>query len=192
MAAYLIRRGFLALFAAGLLAACMTPAQAPAEKLAPEAEPASVTRLFLVRHGEKEAGSDPALSAAGAVRASDLELRLSDEGVTEIWSTATRRTQETARPLAEKLGLPVQTYDASSLPTFANQLAETPGVKLVVGHSNTTDALAALIGADPGPPIEDATEFDRLYVITITDGYQVSCEIQRYGAPAAGSEEPVP
>ncbi len=192
MAAHLIRRGFLALLTTGLLSACMTPVQGPAAEVVPAAEPAALTRVFLVRHGEKEAGPDPALTPAGAVRATDLATRLSSEGITEIWSTATRRTEETARPLAETLGLTVQTYDASALPTFANQLSETPGVKLVVGHSNTTDALAALIGADPGPPIDDATEFDRLYVITITESLQVSSEIQRYGATSTRAGTPVP
>ena len=190
MAAHLIRRRFLAFVAAGLMAACLTPVQASAETAVPAAEP--VTRLFLVRHGEKEVGSDPALSPAGALRAAALVERLSAEGVTEIWSTATRRTQETAAPLAAVLGLPVQTYDAAELPAFGNQLASTRGVKLVVGHSNTTDALAALIGADPGPPIDDAAEFDRLYVITITGGYQVTSRIERYGAPAFGAETPLP
>lgn len=190
MAAYLIRRRFLALIALGLVSACMTPVPASSETAASTVEPA--TRLFLVRHGEKQAGADPALSAAGELRAAALAERLSAEGVTEIWSTATRRTEQTAGPLAVALALPVQTYDAGALPTFANQLSETPGVKLVVGHSNTADALAALLGADPGPPIDDATEFDRLYVITITDGYQVSSRIERYGAPSPGAETPLP
>ncbi|MBY9066361.1 histidine phosphatase family protein [Hyphomonas sp. WL0036] len=189
MAAHLIRRGFLALLAVGLLSACMaSPSPAPVEAPAPEAS-AEVSRLFLVRHGEKETGADPALTAEGAARAQVLAERLAGEGVTEVWSTATRRTQETARPLAQAQGLTIQTYDASALPTFANQLAETPGVKLVVGHSNTTDALAALLGADPGPPIDEAGEFDRLYVITVSDTYQVGSEIQRYGAPFSGGED---
>lgn len=190
MAAHLIRRRVLALVAAGLLAACVSPIQATSEPATPAAE--AVTRLFLVRHGEKEAGSDPDLSPAGSARAAALAERLSAEGVTEIWSTNTRRTQQTAAPLAAALGLTVQTYDAAALPTLANQLAEAPGVKLVVGHSNTTDALAALIGADPGPPIDDATEFDRLYVIAITEGYKVSSEIQRYGAASPRAEKPAP
>lgn len=189
MAAHLIRRNFLALLAAGLLSACMaSPSPAPAEAAAPEAS-AAVIRLFLVRHGEKEAGADPGLTADGTARAQVLAERLAGEGVTEVWSTATRRTQETARPLAQAQGLTIQIYDATALPTFANQLAETPGVKLVVGHSNTTDALAALLGADPGPPIDEAGEFDRLYVITMTDKYQVGSEIQRYGAPFSGGED---
>lgn len=190
MAAHLIGRRFLALVAAGLLAACMTGPQPVSAEAA--ADQAPVTRLFLIRHAEKETGPDPALTQAGEVRAAALAERLASEGVTEIWSTDTRRTQGTARPLAEVRELPVQSYDPGALPAFANQLAETPGVKLVVGHSNTTDALAALIGADPGPPIDDAAEFDRLYVITITDGYQVASQIERYGAPSPVGAENSP
>jgi len=65
-------------------------------------------------------------------------------------------------------------------------------VKLVVGHSNTTDALAALLGADPGPEIVEATEFDRLYVIDIHASGVVRSRIVRYGTPsvsAAGGAE---
>lgn len=181
MAADLIRRGFLSLLTAALVAACAaTAASAPAAKSS--AEPVAVTRFFLVRHGEKEAGSDPALTPAGAERARALAERLKAEGVTEIWSTRTRRTQQAAAPMAAQTGLVVQTYDATTLPAFASWLLDVPGVKLVVGHSNTTGELAALLGADPGPPIDDAREFDRLYVISVDADGIVRSRIERYGA----------
>jgi 2,3-bisphosphoglycerate-dependent phosphoglycerate mutase len=114
---------------------------------------------------------------------------LKDEGVTEVWSTQTRRTQQTAAPLAVQRGLQVQPYDASTLPAFASWLKDAPGVKLVVGHSNTTDALAALLGADPGPAIVEATEFDRLYVIAIDENGIVRSRIERYGAASPAGRE---
>lgn len=140
--------------------------------------------LYLVRHGEKEDGNDPDLSPAGKARAEALAKRLEGAEVTEIWSTRTKRTQQTAAPVVKQTGLPVQPYDATTLPAFASWLLDTPGVKLVVGHSNTTDALAALLGADPGPPIDDKTEFDRLYVIRIGKDGLVSGNLERYGAPS--------
>lgn len=179
MAADMIRRRVLGLLAAACLTAC---ASAPAP--APEPDVAGITRLFLVRHAEKDAGSDPGLTPAGAARADALAARLREAGVTEIWSTRTRRTEQTAAPTAAQTGLVLQTYDASTLPAFASWLLDTPGVKLVIGHSNTTDALAALLGADPGPAIDEAAEFDRLYVIdTDADGI-VRSRIERYGAPS--------
>jgi len=182
MAADLKRRGLLALFCALLISACTsTPV---GEGQAEWAEP-DYARVFLVRHAEKEKGDDPALTADGAARAKALAERLESEGVTEIWSTRTNRTEQTAAPIAAALGLPVQTYDASTLPAFASWLQASPGVKLVVGHSNTTDALAALLGADPGPPIDEATEFDRLYVIELGEFGATASRIERYGAPSA-------
>jgi hypothetical protein len=59
----------------------------------------------------------------------------------------------------------------------------------VVGHSNTTDALAALLGADPGPAIAEATEFDRLYVIAIDENDVVRSRIERYGAALPADAE---
>ena len=182
MAANLIRRSVLALLGGLMLAAC---ASAPVPAREPlEVEPAAVTRLFLVRHGEKEAGSDPALTEAGAIRAATLADLLADEEVTEVWSTRTRRTEQTAAPVAARRGLTIQAYDASTLPAFATWLLDTPGVKLVVGHSNTTDALAGLLGADPGPAIDDATEFDRIYIISVDEDGMVRSRIERYGAAA--------
>ncbi|WP_291206107.1 histidine phosphatase family protein [Hyphomonas sp.] len=176
MATRVKRRTVIGLLAVALVAAC---AGTPVAEPAPEAPYA---RLFLVRHGEKEAGADPALSLAGAQRAQALAARLGGEGVTQIWSTQTNRTRQTAAPLAAALGLEVLIYDASALAAFASALGDTPGVKLVVGHSNTTDALAALIGADPGPAIHEASEFDRMYVIDLSEDGVTADRIERYGA----------
>lgn len=181
MAKDLSRRTIIGLVAALVLAACATPA-APVEEASVAAAPDAVITLFLVRHAEKEAGSDPALTPEGRQRAEALAARLSGEGLTEIWSTRTRRTEETAAPVAKAAHLPVQSYDASTLQAFASWLLDTPGVKLVVGHSNTADALAALLGADPGPEIDEASEFDRLYVIHVDKDGIVTSRIERYGA----------
>lgn len=181
MAAHLIRRRVLGLIAAAGLAACAaTPAPAPV--VDPRAD--AVSRLFLVRHGEKGTGSDPALTEAGLARAVALADLLETQGVTEVWATRTLRAEQTAAPIAASAGLVVQTYDAATLPAFASWLLDTPGVKLVVGHSNTTGPLAALLGADPGPAIDDAAEFDRLYVIDIGVDGIVRSRIERYGAPS--------
>lgn len=180
MEADMKRRHVFALMAGLVLAAC---ASAPAPEPVPVDEAAAIT-LFLMRHGEKEGGDDPALSAAGVARAEALVARLGSSEITEIWSTQTRRTQATAAPLAAATGLPIQIYDPATLPAFAVWLLDTPGVKVVVGHSNTTDTLAGLLGADPGPAINDASEFDRLYVIHVEDAGIVRSRIERYGAPS--------
>lgn len=187
MAKNLNRRTIIGLVSALLIAACATSPE-PAEEIEALATDAVIT-LFLVRHAEKEAGSDPALTPQGHERAEALAQRLADEGLTEIWSTRTRRAEETAAPVAKSAHIPVQTYDASTLPAFTSWLLDTPGVKLVVGHSNTTDALAALAGADPGPEINEASEFDRLYVIHVDKDGIVTSRIERYGAASQAATE---
>ena len=144
--------------------------------------------IYLVRHAEKVTGealnalpdpSDPPLTDAGTTRAVLLSDRLSDAGIERVWSTDTIRTRDTAQPLADRLGIAVEIYDASDLVAFAAELKEDGRTVLVVGHSNTTPGLAEALGADPGTPIIEATEYDRLYVIDLNTG---GGEIQRFGA----------
>lgn len=150
---------------------------------------------YLVRHAEKVTGDaamdldnprDPPLTNEGEGRAEALAERLSDAGITAIWSTDTVRTRNTAQPLADKLGLDVQIYNPSDLPGFAAQLKSDPiETVLVVGHSNTTPQLAEALGADPGAPIVEKTEYDRLYMIELATG---SGEIERFGTPSDPQE----
>src|SRR5689334_8896418 len=68
----------------------------------------SPTTVIVVRHAEKGAdGNDPGLSEAGAKRAEDLTKVAEDAGVTAIYTTQYKRTQETARSLASRLNIPV-------------------------------------------------------------------------------------
>lgn len=149
----------------------------------------SAGTVYLVRHAEKLTGEaldalpeprDPPLSAAGNLRAERLAMLLGDAKITRIWSTDTTRTRDTAQPLADRLGIEVEIYDASDLTAFAARLRQDlDGNAVVVGHSNTTPDLAQALGADPGPPIVEKTEYDRLYVINLKSGQN---EIQRFGA----------
>ncbi|KCZ83230.1 phosphoglycerate mutase family protein [Hyphomonas adhaerens MHS-3] len=138
------------------------------------------TTIYLVRHAEKQAGDDPDLTVVGRARADILSQELQGAGLTEIWSTNTKRTISTAKPTANSTGLPVQLYDARRQDVFANQLKATPGAMLVVGHSNTIPDLVKQLGGKPGAPIVEATEYDRLYVVTVTKG-RAKSELRRYG-----------
>lgn len=171
---YLMGRfsGILSLLtaAAFLLAACQSAA-------APD-EPDTV--IYLVRHAEKtKAANDPALSPAGAARAQALVERFEGIELTHVYSTSTTRTLDTAGPVAESHGLPIWIYDGRALEPFAETLKSKPGRILVVGHSNTTPQLAKLLGGDPGEPINEAGEYDRLYIVTPG----TASALERYGQP---------
>ncbi|RIJ24306.1 histidine phosphatase family protein [Henriciella barbarensis] len=138
--------------------------------------------VYLVRHAEKQSGDDPSLTGDGLSRADTLADLLADKGIEKIWSSDYRRTRETAAPLAERLGMDVQLYDASDLQSLAGEITAEGMTVLVVGHSNTTPALAEFLGADPGGPIVEANEYDRLYLIQREGNATTSHDIQRFGA----------
>jgi broad specificity phosphatase PhoE len=144
------------------------------------------TVVFLVRHAEKtEAKDDPALSAAGRQRSRQLANLLSDAGIDHIYSTDFNRTRETASPLAGMTGLYVELYTWDNPVALAQSLKQDGKRHLVVGHSNTTTELVTLLGGDPGTEIEESSEYDRLYILTINSG-GVTTLLIRYGSASPG------
>ena len=127
--------------------------------------------IYLVRHAEKQAdgGKDPALTDAGMFRAEQLATWLQDKDIREIWSSDYRRSRDTAEPLLSRLDLELTLYDPRDLPALAKDLLDRRNNALVVGHSNTTPELARLLC---GCVISDMdeSEYDRLIVVTVTDG----------------------
>ena len=151
-------------------------------------EPAAVTVIYLMRHAEpdyppgEERPRDPVLSEAGRRRARALADSLTDKGITRVFSSDFRRTRETAAPLADTLGLEVEIYDAFELEAFADSLRRMSGGIVVAGHSNTTPELVRLLGGDPGEPIDEQSEFDRLYTVTLSPDGAVAVTQSRYGS----------
>jgi len=102
--------------------------------------------LYLVRHAEKQGDSiNPQLTACGSIRAEQLATILSKEQIKKIYSTAYKRTMATAAPLAKNKKLIIDTYDPQKLDAFALRLKTQKQTALIVGHSNTTPQLAALL-----------------------------------------------
>ena len=145
--------------------------------------------VFLVRHAEKVDNShDPKLSSTGRRRAAELARTLRDSGLQYVHSTDFIRTRETAAPTAEALGLKVELYEHSQLAALAERMRRLGGRHLVVGHSNSTPDVVELLGGDPGDPIEETSEYDRLYVVTVGSDGSVNTVLLRYGEPF----EPMP
>ncbi|MDH3551793.1 MAG: phosphoglycerate mutase family protein, partial [Gammaproteobacteria bacterium] len=86
-------------------------------------ESQATTTIIFVRHAEKadSPASDPGLSEAGEGRVAELTRQLVEAdvvaGVDAVYATAFQRAQETARPIADALDLPVNTYDAADTET---------------------------------------------------------------------------
>lgn len=173
--------------AAGLLATIpCSPAPGLGQDAAARPGSGEPSVIYLVRHAEKapaaeaEDPRDPPLSEAGRRRAESLARLLGPSGVTAILSTELERTRATAEPLARALGLAIEPYDPRALDALAERLRDRAGRALVVGHSNTTPALVELLGGEPGEPIDEETEFDRLYLLFLHGGGPVTTVRLRY------------
>jgi len=105
-------------------------------------------------------------------------------GVKKIYTSEYLRAKQTAQPLAETLSLPVDASfkgpDLSPLvkDILANHRGETI---LIVHHSNTVPELIKLLGGGEVRPINDAGEFDRLYIVHHRAG-ETTVTALRYGA----------
>ncbi|MFH6770688.1 phosphoglycerate mutase family protein [Gaetbulibacter aestuarii] len=144
--------------------------------------------VFLVRHGEKvDSSKDPELSEAGKTRALKLAEVLRSTKIDHVYSSDFIRTRETAAPTAKLFDLKTQLYNPRELQSFKDKLMAEGGRSLVVGHSNSTPALVELLGGDPGTPINEASEYDRLYIVTKMPNGKVNTVLIRYGMPYANN-----
>jgi len=146
--------------------------------------------VFLVRHAEKvDAGKDPELSEPGKTRTQDLTEVLRSANIAHVHTTDYIRTRDTAAPVAKSNGVEVEKYDPDDLDGFAKKLKVAGGRHLVVGHSNTTPELTKLLGGDAGAEIDEKSEYDRLYVVTIGKDGTVSSVLMRFGEPFEKKED---
>ena len=158
-------------------------------------ESQATTTIIFVRHAEKatEPADDPGLSEAGQRRVAELTRQLVDAdvvaGIDAVYATDYNRTQETARPIADALDLPINTYDASDTETvLATILKEHKGkIILVVGHSNTVPMLIANLGASKKVPPIHESEYDNIYIISIPWFGKTKTIRLRFGEPYVAS-----
>jgi broad specificity phosphatase PhoE len=134
----------------------------------------TTTVVVLARHAEKDLSSiqDPPLSPEGEQRAERL-AQMFGRGkgagrIDAIYVSDARRTQQTAAPLAERLGkqpIVVPAADTEGLVSRVMHEHE-GGTVLIVGHSNTVPELIHDLGDIDIPPIGD-DEYDTLYVLSV-------------------------
>jgi broad specificity phosphatase PhoE len=125
--------------------------------------------IFVVRHAEKaQAGDgdakDPELSAAGRARAESLAVTLKDAGITAIYASEFKRTQQTAEPMARAAGVEVVVVPAKETNTLVSRLRERHDAALVIAHSNTIPDILKALGATYPVTIEEP-DYDNLFVL---------------------------
>ena len=137
-------------------------------------------QIFFVRHAEKSKNDprDPDLNEDGQARAQQLKYHLAEAGITKIYSTEYKRTQQTVEPLAEALGLEVEIY-ATDLASITEDLKfSTSGNILVVGHSNTTPKLISKLLGEESYEKLDESVYNKLFVLIKSDDQFTATTLQ--------------
>lgn len=148
--------------------------------------------LILVRHAEKKIvppeNKDPDLSPAGTARAEELARMFGDTGITAIYATQYKRTQQTVKPLADKLGLQVTQVEAKETPELVKQIRSRKAgeVIFIAGHNNSVPEIIAAFGG-PKLPIIPETEFDNLYILIVQSDGSAKLIKMKYGSPLPAS-----
>lgn len=155
-------------------------------------EQQATTTVIFVTHAEAEPSTgtdDPGLSAHGRAQAEGLADFLQDidvvQSVDNIYAHTSRRTQETAAPLAERLGLTLHIDDPYRVERFMRRvMRDRKGeVVLIVTYP---DAIAPLIdelhGSKRLPPIPP-DDYDEVYIVTIPNFGKVKTLRLHYPQP---------
>lgn len=135
-----------------------------------QSEP-GVTKIYIVRHAEKETGNNPLLTEAGSKRAGDLMRTLQNEGIQKIYVSQYRRTQNTADSLRLQLHIDTVHYLADTLcDELVNNIMQHGDFGktiLIIAHSNTIAQIIRKLGVKDYPygDIPDY-EYDNLFLVT--------------------------
>src|SRR6476620_9144171 len=129
---------------------------------------AAQSTIFLVRHAEKAGGEDPDLTETGRARAESLATALKDAGITAIYTSEVKRTQQTAAPLAKALHLEPTMIAAKDRAALVAKLQSSSGNALVVGHSNTIPEIIKALGIAAPITIAD-NDYDNLFVVLLEE-----------------------
>ena len=154
-------------------------------------ESQATTTIIFIRYAEKAAmpEADPGLSDAGVRRVTELTRQLVDAdvvaGIDAIYATPFLRSQETARPVADELDLPINTYDAADTELVLETILKNHKGKiiLVVGHSNTVPQLIYNLGASKKVPPIHEDEYDNIYIVSIPWFGKTKTIRLRFGEP---------
>ena len=138
--------------------------------------------VYLLRHAEKCKDGQDRLKDEGVKHAKVLVDLLKDAKIKAIYTSEFHRTCQTAKPLADSLGLiPIPLPYGRPAETVDKIRKDHPhDVVLVVGHSDSIPAMIKLWDAELTVNIDDKMEFDRLFVLVPTSKGKASLAKLRY------------
>lgn len=151
----------------------------------------SNTKIYIVRHAEKQSGKDPLLTDEGNIRAGDLMRTLKNKKISRIYVTEYKRTQNTADSLRIQLAIDtVQVLADTSCISLFNAITKNHDWNksiLIINHSNIVPKIIYKLGVKTFSQenIPDA-EFDNLYMVSFKKRKAV-LKHSKYGKPSAAS-----
>jgi broad specificity phosphatase PhoE len=146
-----------------------------------------LTTVILVRHAEKKLepdNPDPDLAPEGVERAQQIARVFADAGVNAIYATQYKRTQQTVKPLADRIGVPVTLLDSKQTEQLVNQIQTTHRGQtiFIAGHNNSVPAIVSVLSNQKLDQIPE-TEYDNLFIVTIYRFGKAKVTKLKYGAP---------
>lgn len=142
--------------------------------------------VFLVRHAERSgpALQDP-ITEAGHVRAELLARMFGEAGISKVVASEYLRTQETAAPLAKRIGVATTIVKAGDLKALTQTFAAIPAgsAAVAVRHSGEIENLLDHLGSAQKIAKIEETEYDRMLILTLQNGKLLALRTLRYGAP---------
>jgi len=152
--------------------------------------------FYIVRHAEKDTGSNPAISTLGKMRAADLFRELKNKKIDLILVTNYRRTGMTGDSLRIYKKIDTMHYAADVTgEMFLKKLNTLPAVYkniLVIGHSNTLPGIIRQVGIK-NYTVKDIpdNEYDNLFVVKRKKGQPV-LQSRKYGVPSLPATNSIP
>jgi len=133
----------------------------------------ATTVVFVVRHAETDAGTDPdpPLSVDGRERAARLAKALSQaqpvRGLDTIFASESQRTQQTVDPLSQAFKLPVNVVPSATWGDLPKRIKRQHRGEfvLVAGSANTLPPVIEALSGQKVTVRED--EYDALFVIFV-------------------------
>ena len=153
-------------------------------------ESQATTTVLITTHTETESDlqSNPGLTDAGTKRAISLQKMLLSidvvAGVSTIFATPLRATQETAEPISRSLNVPINIVDPKGVEELIEEIMDNHKGKiiLIVTHSEVLPQLIA--GFQGSKKIQSASlqNLDQLFVVTVPWFGKVKTLQLRYGS----------
>jgi 2,3-bisphosphoglycerate-dependent phosphoglycerate mutase len=149
------------------------------------------SRIYIVRHAEKQTGKDPLLTEEGNNRAGDLLRELKNKKIKRMYVTEYKRTQHTADSLHLQMGIDtIQIIADTSCTALFSAITKNKDWNkpiLVVTHSNIIQKIIYKLGITDFPQqnIPD-NEFDNLYLVSVKNK-KPELKHTKYGKPSATS-----